>query len=239
MDPCFISAQEKTGDYLLEIAAAHRRMRHSSSHSVNNCEACNKAKQARRLSEDEKWIWRPSLTSMFESHKILGLNEGKSPYEATTTHMRVFGYTCFTHVPKEKSNKLDTHKTRRHTVSWICRMEIFYVRSVSFMEMNGYEENTINISKFDEMKQENLEPRNTVQVPESKSIATAQNDRRFWAEAYIEQMVYKLGLTNSKPCHTQSSLEHWQSLKTYANWIIRSVKRLGPECTLCFSPDGI
>jgi hypothetical protein len=47
----------------------------------------------------------------------------------------------------------------------ISNGNVFNSRSVTFMESNGYEENTMKISQFEDIKKENMGPRSTNQVP--------------------------------------------------------------------------
>jgi hypothetical protein len=77
-------------------------------------------------------------------------------------------------VPKEKRNKLDDisikcqssgYSENQSRVMNISYGNVFNSRSVTFMELNGYEENTMKISQFEDIKQENLGPRSTNQVP--------------------------------------------------------------------------
>ena len=86
--------------------------------------------------------------------KLEGMNIGMSPYEVTMGQkpdldfMRVFGCNCFAHVPKEKRNKLEGTATKCKFLGYfenqkafrvmdISNGNVFYSRSVTFMESNG------------------------------------------------------------------------------------------------------
>jgi hypothetical protein len=88
---------------------------------------------------------------------IEGINNGMSPYEATTGQrpdldfMCIFGCNCFAHAPKEKRNKLDdttakckflgySENQKAYRVMNISNGNVFHSRTVTFIESNGYEE---------------------------------------------------------------------------------------------------
>ncbi len=114
------------------------------------------------------------------------VNQGKSPYEATLkikpdlAFMRVFGYTCFAHVPKEIRSKLDdtavkckflgySEDQKAYRVINNETGEVFKSRSVKFKEMGDQSCVTIDLLKFegnysrDNVKKEDYKGQNPFQ----------------------------------------------------------------------------
>jgi hypothetical protein len=98
--------------------------------------------------------------------KIEGINNVMSPtmdQKPDLDFMCVFGSNCFAHVPKEKRNKSDNTATKcnflgysenqkAYRVMYISNGNVSNSRSATFMESNGYEKDTMKISKYEDMR---------------------------------------------------------------------------------------